>query len=231
MKKFLSILCVAIMMVSSISAQVSDSNLADRYPHMRKQYTIAFQPLDLYNLGWRFDFEKRIPNTPAWIQISAVINSMPRTTYDQNHRYENDWILMDGDELNRLIGGGLHVNYKYFFNPKETWYYAGGCSYFHYNAEYYDRYLRSFSQDNLVYYMFDVDNFVQKINKFGVNTYIGYQSPRPTFLFDIYFGLGYRYSFRSDSNGRLFNQNMFGIGYRGFVIITGVRFGVKFKQK
>jgi hypothetical protein len=196
---------------------------------MRKQYTIAFQPLDLYNLGWRLDFEKRIPNTPAWIQVSAVVNSMPRYTYDDyNSRYENNQVLINGDEINSLAGGGLHVNYKYFFDPKETWYYAGGCSYSHYNVEYYDKRMHSYlDKYGLKYYTFDVKNFEQKINKLGISAYIGYQSPRPTFLFDIYFGIGYRYSFRSDSNGRLFNRSMLSLGYRGFVFITGVRFGVK----
>jgi hypothetical protein len=229
MKKFLSILCASIMAVTSIQAQVPD--LADRFPHLRKQYTIAFQPLYLYNLGWRLDFEQRIPDSPAWIQIGAVVNSMPRTTNDAGHRYENDWFLLNGDELNRLIGGGLYLNYKYFFNRMETWYWSGGCSYSHYNIEYFDEYMRSYTEDNLVYHTYGVGNFKQNINKIGASTYIGYQSPRATFLFDIYIGAGYKHSFYSDPDGRLFNQGMIGFGYRGFVFITGVRFGVKFKQQ
>jgi hypothetical protein len=231
MKNFLSILCAAIMAVTSISAQVPDSNLINRFPHMRKQYTIAIQPLYLYNLGWRLDFEQRIPDSPAWIQIGAAVNSMPRTTLNGVPRNDNEWVLINGDELSRLIGGGLYLNYKYFFDRKETWYWSGGCSYSHYNIEYFDKYMRSYTEDDLVYYTYDDKKFKQNINKIGLSTYIGYQSPRPTFLFDIYMGAGYKHSFYSDPDGRRFNQGMIGLGYRGFVFITGVRFGVKFKQK
>jgi opacity protein-like surface antigen len=210
-------------MISTLSAQVREEMVAKKFPHQEKKYSIAAQPLYNFNGGIRFDFEMRIKNSPAWIQISPSGYWMSRA-----HRDYNYWMLPSG-ELNYLLGGGLELNYKYFVNKKESIYFAGGCSYTNYNIEYADEYWRSYSEDNLVYYTKEHGAMKQGINKLGLNTYFGYQLPTPTFLFDMFVGLGYRYSFYTNNIASSFDDGMLSFGYRGIVFITGVRFGVKFK--
>jgi opacity protein-like surface antigen len=229
MKKILSLIFVLITLlsISSLSAQMQqDANLIARYPHMGKQYTIAIQPLYIHNSSLRLDFEKRLNNSPAWLQIGLTSNILPKTTDD---KYNNYWLILADEEFNELYGGTLDINYKRFFNRKETWYYAGGCSFSHYNIEYVDRYIRSFTEDGMVYHEFDYGPLKQVINKVGMNTFIGYQPPTTSFLFDVFMGLGYRYSFRKNDDLKHFNYSPFSFGYKGIVLIAGVRFGVKFK--
>jgi hypothetical protein len=211
-------------MFSTLSAQ-NNFSLEERYPHLTKNYTIAIHPIYLYNGGMRLDVEKRIGNTPAWLQAGVTGHFLSR----KNDKY-NYWTLAGGS-VNYLLSGGLDLNYKRFFNKKESFYLAGGCSYSHYNIEYYDKYLVSYPEDNLVYYRYKYGNLKQNINKLGLNLLIGYQSPRPAFLFDIFAGLGYRRSFKKNKEIELFDDYMIAFGYSGVVFITGVRFGVKFKHK
>jgi hypothetical protein len=212
-----------LLTVSSMSAQYRSESVTEKLPHQEKKYSIASQPLYHFNSGVRFDFEMRIKDTPSWIQISPSGFWMPRA-----HRDYNYWTMISGD-LNYLLGAGLELNYKYFFNRKESWYFAGGCSYTNYNIEYAGEYWNSYSEDGLVYHVKEHGSMKQGINKLGLNTYIGYQLPTPTFLFDMFAGLGYRYSFRNNNMADPFNDGMLSFGYRGVVFITGVRLGVKFK--
>jgi hypothetical protein len=226
----LSILFITLA-VSTLSAQVTDQTEirgktnVSKHPHQEKIYTIATHPLYNFNGGVRFDFEKRIKNTSSWIQAGVSGYLMPKIKGDYGY---NQWIMITGDELNRLSGAGLELNYKHFFNRNESLYFAGGCSYSHYNIEYTSEYWDSYIENDLKYHTKKLGDMRQKINKLGINTYFGYQVPRPTFLFDMFVGLGYRYSFRSNDVAKLFNDYIISWGYTGVVFITGVRFGVKF---
>lgn len=226
MKKLLTVL-FAVTMFSALTAQNKFSP-EERYPHLQKNYTVAIHPLYLYNAGLRLDVEKRIKNTPAWLQIGATGHFLSH----KNNKF-NYWALLGGS-VNYLAGGGLDLNYKRFFNKKESFYFFGGCSYSHYSIEYFDRYLYSYPdpENNLVhYYKYKYGNLEQKINKLGLNICVGYQSPQPTFLFDVFAGLGYRHSSKKNNEIKLFDDYMLAFGYSGVVFITGVRFGVKFKHK
>jgi opacity protein-like surface antigen len=212
--------------VATSQTQAQEQTITIKLPHQLKKYTIATHPFYGLNSGVRFDFEMRIKNTPSWIQIGTAGYLVPR----RDEEKYNQWVTITGDELNSLLGGGLELNYKYFFNNSESLYVAGGCSYSRYNIEYIDKYWDSYIEHGLEYRMSKFGILNQKIDKFGINTYFGYQIPKPTFLFDMFVGLGYRYSLRSNIVANPFDNGMISFGYKGVVFITGVRFGVKFKQ-
>jgi hypothetical protein len=235
MKNKILIALFTVMTVATLQAQDNQNNnynygynygLEERYPHLTKNYTIAFHPFSLFTGGMRFDLEKRIKNTPAWVQIGLTGNFLSRKTDNYNN-----YFMISGDEMNFMLGGCLNLNYKRFYNRKESLYFAGGCLYSHYNIEHAGRTLHSYIENDLTYYAFKYGNVKQKIDRFGLNAFLGYQSPRPTFLFDVFAGIGYRYSFRSNNQANPFNNSMVSLGYRGFVFVAGIRFGVKFNWK
>jgi len=224
MKKILILLSVLLFM-TSVSAQILiPENVPEKLPHQEKRFTIAAQPLYIFNNAVRLDFEMRIKNTPSWIQISPVGYLMPNIN-DDNTEY---WTF-SGDGLSSLRGGGLELNYKYFFNRIESLYVAAGGSYTHYNIGYSDYFMDKYTEDGLVYYIYKYGDIKQRINKWGLNTYFGYQIPKPGFLFDMFVGLGYRYSHKNNAVGRQFDDSMLSFGYSGPIFMTGVRIGVKFK--
>jgi hypothetical protein len=210
--------------VSTLSAQNQQIKVEKR-PHQTKKYTVAAHPLYTFDNGIRVDFEVRIKDTPAWIQIGTAGHWL---TGSENGY--NNGLIFSGNDINWLRGARLDLNYKRFFNRKETLYFAGGCTYIRYNAKYYDEYWDSYIENKLEYQVQRQGTLKQNIDKVGVSAYFGYQIPRSTFLCDMFVGLGYRYSFRSNDKAKLFNDNMLSIGYKGVVFITGVRLGAKFKQ-
>ncbi|MDR1593201.1 MAG: hypothetical protein LBS43_01795 [Prevotellaceae bacterium] len=224
MNKILNVL-FALLAIVTFPAQIQaqDETIIDKLPHQKKNFTIASHPLYHFNSGVRLDFEKRIKNTPSWIQLGISGNFLGKRNNENNY-----WTIASGDEFSYLRGGGLELNYKYFVNKKESLYFAGGGSLFHSNIEYMGDYWISYIEDGLVYQIIKYGKINQKINKLGINTYFGYQLPTPTFLFDMFVGLGYRHSFRNNDTAKLFDDSMISLGYTGLVFITGVRFGVKF---
>ncbi|MDR2287120.1 MAG: hypothetical protein LBE04_06565 [Prevotellaceae bacterium] len=223
MKKILSALIAVIFAILIWPAQIQAQyeTVAEKLPHQKKKITIATQPFYSYVNAVRLDVEKRIKDTPAWVQLGVSGHFLA----DKNN--EKNWIIFPGDEISYLRGAGMELNYKYFFNKQESLYFSGGGSYSHYNIKYFDTYWHSYTIDNLVYHTKQRGKIGQKINKLGINAYFGYQIPKPTFLFDIFVGLGYRHSIRSNDKAEPFNDATISLGYTGVVFITGVRFGVK----
>ncbi|MDR2027183.1 MAG: hypothetical protein LBQ01_06465 [Prevotellaceae bacterium] len=217
----------ALLTVSTLPAQTREQTIAEEFPDQAGKYAVAVYPLHLFNNGLRLDFEMKIKNTPAWIQIGAsgYFGTMP-SAYNEY----NKWSTIYGEEFNHLLGAGLELNYKRFFNQKETWYYAGGCSYSRYNVDYVDRYWYSYIEDGMEYRTTKFGSLNQKIDKFGISAYLGHQKSKHAFLSDIFVGLGYRYSLKSNRIAKSFDDSMLAWGYKGVVFITGVRIGVKFKQ-
>lgn len=206
-----------------------------KLPHMQKNYTIAIQPMHIFNTGMRFDFEKRIKNTSSWIQISPSFYWLPElnSKYDYGNNdwyytYTDHWTVISGEEIQSLAGAGIELNYKRFFNKKETFYYAAGLSYTYYGVDYKGEYWNTYTEDGLEYHYAEYKDLTQNINKLGLNTYIGYQLPTPVFLFDVFAGLGYRHSIR-DKSLYAFDDHMLSYGYSGVVFMMGIRLGFKFK--
>jgi hypothetical protein len=202
--------------------QAQEKTVLNTDPARNKNITIAVHPFYLSKSGLRFDFEQQIKNTPSWIQAGIAGYFMSNTS---NHT------LFPVEELRYSRGFSLDLNYKRFFNKKESLYFAAGSSYSHYNIEYVDTYWRSYTEDGLVYHVNEYGDMNQKINKWGISTYCGYQKPASIFLFDVFVGLGYRHSFRTNQMAKLFDDKMISLGYTGVVFITGVRLGVNFKHK
>jgi hypothetical protein len=225
MNKILStlfaVMLATLTLPAQVQAQAQEQTIAYKLPHQEKKFTIASHPLYHIANAVRLDFEKRINNTPSWVQLGVSGHFL------SNKNNEENWTIVSGDELTYLRGVGIELNYKYFVNKKESLYFAAGGSYSYYNTKYIGRYWQTYTEDGLVYHANKYGKMGQTINKLGINTYFGYQIPTPVFLFDMFVGLGYRHSYHSNNMAKLFDETMISLGYTGVVFITGVRFGVK----
>jgi hypothetical protein len=125
-----------------------------------------------------------------------------------------------------MLGGGMDINYKYFYGSRRSMYVACGLSYTHFNFKYWGWAWNDFKQDGLQYHEYVAGDQIQQINRAGINCFMGYQVPsHHAFLFDMFWGFACRYSF-ADENKPAFNNYMFSYGYSGFVFLTGIRFGI-----
>ncbi|MDR2585693.1 MAG: hypothetical protein LBC84_05665 [Prevotellaceae bacterium] len=222
--------------------QTSEEQIpAPRYLLTQKRYTIALQPFQWINYGWRFDFEMRLGEGPGWLQFGPTLYLATRDKdadrshhfYDGNYDTDYYYYYNFREPFSELRGGGLDVNYKHFLNPKRSLYAAGGLSYTLLNIDYYGGLGKwvDYVEDGLSYheYRYTIGMFTQSINRLATNFYFGYQVPsRHMFLFDMFVGMSYRYPFM-DKSKPAFDRGSFSFGYEGWVMMMGVRFGIGIK--
>ena len=204
----------------------------------QKKYTITFQPMQMFNNGVRFDFEMRLKDGPAWLQFGPTIYQInfyddldhPRYYY-YHDKSEFQYYMLKWDDVNlrephsKMIGGGLDVNYKRFFDIESMFYAAVGLSYSHFNVKYIERVWNTFIEDGLQFKKEALDFRNQSINRFGINCFFGFQPQFPLpFVVDIFGGFTWRLSF-SDSDKPSFDKYRISYGHTGSVILMGIRFG------
>ena len=224
MKKIL-VLLVAICFTATINAQQIAEEPAPIVP--QKRFAVSAHPMWWLNNAFRFDFEFRLRQTPAWLQISPTIHALS-PEYDNNY-YDGNYTIFSGDGIRRMSGFGIEVNYKYFINKTEAWYVAGGLSYNYYRLQCKAYSLTSYMEHGLEYHLREYGMVSQKINKIGMNAYIGYRVPRGKhFLTEFFTGLGYRHSFMNNPAAPRFDNSMISPGHTGFVFIVGLKLGAKF---
>jgi len=205
------------------------------------KYTISFQPLQLFNNGARFDFEIRLKDGPGWLQFGPTIYQIkyidnledPRYYYyrdgDIFEYYRLQWDQMNLREPHtKMIGGGINVNYKKFFEPERMFYYAAGLSYSHLNVEYIERVWKTFIEDGLEFHKEALEFRNQPINRIGANIFFGFQPPFTSpFVVDIYCGIALRLSLL-DNDKPAFDKYKYSYGYTGSMLLLGIRFGFGF---
>jgi len=230
MKKSLYSLLLLFAVINIQAQEISD-DLSQSM--MQKKYTFAMQPLQRYK--WRFDFEMRLGDGLGWLQFGPAVyygkryedgnNNNPSYYYDENDYHFRGWRYISLREpFSKVRGGGLDVNYKQFFNPALPPYFAVGLSYTHLKIDYWGYSWENYTEDGLAYHAYVLDYRTQNINRMGINTYLGLQYTGKFCLFDIYCGLGFRYSL-SEKNKPPFNNNMFSYGYTGMAYLLGMRIG------
>jgi len=170
----------------------------------------SFVPQYLINRGIRVDVERKISGR-HYIQICPQFYLSEK---------ENKEFVIDKNQFNYLIGGGLNVYHKIF--TVEDFKYNGlylsyGLSYNYFSIEYIDN-----SGDY---------DFTAKgtINKMGADLIIGYQILiHETVSVDIYTGLGTRLSYMETDglDADRFNTGYYGYNYTGNIMLLGFRLGV-----
>ncbi len=245
MRKFLCLWLFAWTCLFVTDAQMQNGNDASKHPltqsnlNHQKKYTFAVQPMQMFNWSLRLDFEMRLGDGPGWLQFGPAVYYSPDETTENpryyygdrgDYYYSDEWIDVNMREpYSHMKGVGLDVNYKRYVNPARSIYFAGGLSYTYFKIKYWGRKWYDYVEDGLMYYEYGLIYRNQHINRVGINTYFGYQIPtRNAFLFDMFLGIAYRYSFYGQENPK-FNETMISYGRRGFVFMTGVRIGFGLK--
>lgn len=233
MKKVFYLLFLIWPATIQVYAQYNSSDPKQRqYTLTQKKQTFAVQPFQLFNNSLRFDYERRISDGPGWIQFGPAIYVASYENRDK-YRYSYDGTIAKHkgfislrEPYSEMLGGGLDINYKRFYDPKNSLYVACGLSCTYFDFKYLGWEWDDFIQDGLEYREYTKKYHNQHILRPGINCFMGYQVPsRHAFLFDMFWGFACRYSI-ADENKPAFNNYMFSYGYTGFVFITGVRFGI-----
>jgi hypothetical protein len=183
--------------------------------HIKAQDTLVFKnvlsfhPFHLINNGIRIDYDRHLGKS-HWLQIGPQFYAAERNE-DSN-----------GEEYSELVGAGVSVFHRIYLGeekPSLGAYFSYGFTYNHYNLKY--------EEDT------PTDNVLDEttIDKYGADIIIGYQTRAfDKLIFDVYAGLGGRYSDRSfkGESHRKFNETLLDYGFTGNVMVFGFRLGFNF---
>ena len=205
-----------------------------RYLRTQKKQTFAIQPYQLFNNSLRFDYEIRLGNGPGWLQFGPAfyLSAKGNMNGSDYYYYGNDCYSSNffdfrfREPYSELLGGGIDINYKYFFDSRRSLYMACGLSYTYFDIKYLGTAWLNYTEYGLQYHEYVYGKYTQYIHRTGLNCLMGYQIPsRHAFLFDMFWGFACRYSFANEKKPA-FNNYMYSFGYNGFVFLTGVRLGI-----
>lgn len=200
MKKYLILI---LFVFTNITLAFSQSEISNKTIY-------SFVPQYLINRGIRVDIEKKIAER-HYLQICPQFYLSEK---------EDKEFLVDKNQFNYLLGGGLNIYHKIFTveDIKENGLYLSyGLSYNYFNIEY---------LDNSGEYEFSAE---ADIHKTGADLILGYQVLINNIVsLDFYTGLGTRLSYMNTSGNDKdrFNTGYYGYNYTGNILILGFRIGV-----
>lgn len=174
-----------------------------------KKNIFSYVPINSFHNGLRFDYERQLRLETNWIVFS------PQVYFGQDQR-ESTSIKNSYDAV---YGGGIEVYHKHFHDNR-----APMGAYVMYGAKY-NYFWVSFpsSEGSLP--------ISESINRIGANIQLGVQYGNLNyFIFDIYMGLGVRYSFIEphDNEVKNYSDAWWDYGYRGVLLTGGVRIGIPY---
>ncbi|MDR3219872.1 MAG: hypothetical protein LBU22_13025 [Dysgonamonadaceae bacterium] len=185
------------------------------------RYGFSIEPLYLYNGGLRINAEKRLTEK-EWFELNITPYYLPLAEYDYDY---GAWYTINSgfEYFSKLQGIGVGGSYKYYFSP--LFFINPGVSYTFYKVKYSDTDFYPYQEDGLTYYSFERRQLSQIFNKFNLSFYIGGRTPFKRSFFVEYF-VGAGQSFSSYKSGKkTFDDTMFGFGYTGLYLTTGVKLG------
>lgn len=173
--------------------------------------SLSFVPATLINSGLRLDYERAfgVDNLNSWVLAPQI--------------YYKDMQLSDGYDFRgisagRLRGAGLQFDYKRVLSIDQydaQFYYQSGISW---------QFAKLFNDEG------ELKESIA-LNKLGAQFIVGYRiSANQRLLFDMFTGLGFRYTFDKADNNTIntFGDYSWNFGYSGPLIVLGIKMGVVF---
>jgi hypothetical protein len=157
--------------------------------------------------------------TPQHLYVSQIRIEIDRKINDQQWLTLAPLYIQKFEQYQERQGFGLVATYKYVLKNQAT-YFGGGLQFM---SNSFDNY----ALDDLL----DADDWLyrSKVMQYGVNVLSGYYYRLYPFLYgDIYYGVGYRFSqtTSTDGNNHNYNEGMLSPAYKGLTLVFGIRIGV-----
>ncbi|MDR3338625.1 MAG: hypothetical protein LBT25_00770 [Candidatus Symbiothrix sp.] len=200
---------------------LSGSSYAQSAEKPLPRYAFSIEPLYLYNGGLRINAEKRLTQK-EWFELSVTPYYLP--PYDNNYDYSG-WSTSNAgfDYFSKLQGIGIGAGYKLYFSP--LFFINPGVSYTFYKVKYPGYDFHPYQENDLTLYTYGYEQITQHFNKYTLSFCFGGRTPfKRLFFVEYYGGVGQSFSFY-DSRKKPFDETMFGFGYKGIYLTTGVKLG------
>lgn len=200
--------------MSSLNA---DSSLA------RTSYSLSFQPLFMIINAGKFDFEWQ----PAGKKLGYVFTA---ELYSGRAEDFNDASFYRPSDKISGVGIGASQKIK-FYNRRSSPYLAYGLTYRYQEISVEAEGFYEVESDNLNYYEYGPVERKHALSNGLASLVVGYQKAKHDFLWDYYFGFGYKKQFNNTEFGghREYNKYPYSFAYKGAMMVMGLKLGFRFE--
>jgi hypothetical protein len=209
-------LFLIVIILSGGFCRAQETNLEEQ-----KSLAISAVPQQILNNAVRFEIDFRRAGH-NWITLAPEF-------YFRDEDFED---AFDHPEYNTLVGAGIEVFFRKYIQPSshgEGFYiaYGGGYRFLKINT---DNYLWKKTPNNgIQWYHQNLQNYDIHYHGLSAKCFGGYQMKFFDYLTgDLFMGLGMRYSIEDAPEGNFlrFNENVNDYGYRGLMLVGGLRMGI-----
>jgi hypothetical protein len=190
-----------------------------------KDIKIAIVPHILIFNGIRVDFEKKIAANKSVVFAPQI--------YLRERKEEDESKINNENYFKTLYGAGFDIYQKHFLKSEmfTNCYFAYGLSYNYFYINFHEKTWVEYIENNLQVIHYDIVEINEQIHRGGTNFIIGIDSDiNKTFYFDIYIGLGLKYSYsivKDNYISKKFDNFMTNYAYTGTVFTSGLKIGLK----
>jgi hypothetical protein len=176
-------LCAALLLNSEyVSAQAADTTQTAH----KKSISVTFQPFFLLNNAAKFDVELQAAGKKRGIVFTAEV-------YSGRLKDTEELIDPDYSEWDEIAGAGIGISGKYKFkNQRSSPYVTYGITYRYQEIGYQGQDFYSYEEDGLSYFEYGLIDYKAVVSSALFNTTFGYQKVKDDYMYDLYFGFGYK---------------------------------------
>jgi len=227
------VLTIAVVIGLSVFAKIGTATAQDQTARpdttdndAKSSLSLAIQPMFMLNNAGKIDLEWQ----PVATKLAYVF-----TVEVYSGRIKDVKAVFDNPSdvpWDRINGAGIGIAQKYKFkNERSSPYLAYGLTYRYQEINIETKGFFTYEQDGLTYYDYGPLEKNLAVSSGLATAVFGYQKISDDFLYDFYFGFGYKAQFNNtEFEGlRRFDSSIVNYAYKGFGMVAGFKIGYQFR--
>ena len=198
---------------------------SDRNTVSAQSVSVAIQPIFILNNAGKIDVELQ----PATSRFGYILTA---ELYGGTIKDKPTFSIQENAASDKLRGAGIGISQKYKFKEdRSSPYIAYGLTYRYQEINIETEGVYPYQENGLTYYGYGPYNKNLIISSGMASAVFGYQKIEDDFVYDFYFGAGYKTQFNNtDFDGlRSYNRNQYSYAYKGPLMLAGLKIGFQFR--
>lgn len=227
------VLTIAVVIGLSVFAKIGTATGQDQTAKpdttdkdAKSSISLAIQPMFMLNNAGKIDLEWQSGGKKIGYVFTAELYS--GRTKDASEGFYN----RGTEKWDRISGLGVGISQKYKFkDERSSPYLAYGLTYRYQEISFETEGFFTYEQDGLTYYDYGPIEKNFAVSSGLATAVFGYQKIADDFLYDLYFGFGYKAQFNNtEFDGlRRYNDSIIYHAYKGFGMVAGFKIGYQFR--
>ncbi len=198
---------------------------ANRSTVSAQSVSVAIQPIFILNNAGKIDVELQ----PAKSRFGYILTA---ELYGGTIKDKPTFSIDENTPSDKLRGAGIGISQKYKFkDDRSSPYIAYGLTYRYQEIAIETEAFYAYQENGFTYYGYGPVNKNLVISSGMASAVFGYQKLEDDFVYDFYFGAGYKTQFKNtDFDGlRSYDRNQYSYAYKGPLMLVGLKIGFQFR--